>query len=155
MPCRTIDALWDKCRAMLLVVCSLFCCCNADANSASAGAPCTPKCGGNNENRGRNLCWIFLLSCDTSTTVLGRFLCVESVKSFMLPCLQVQRLSWFANWFDSLEEPPTAIIDGPNAAYMDQNHEHGGFTLKQVSPRGCSRRRTVCRASCFPSFVYY
>ncbi|CAM9921051.1 unnamed protein product [Laminaria digitata] len=45
---------------------------------------------------------------------------------------EVQRLSWFANWFDSLEEPPTAIIDGPNAAYMDQNHKHGGFTLMQA-----------------------
>lgn len=48
------------------------------------------------------------------------------------PPTQVQRLSWFANWFDSLEEPPTAIIDGPNAAYMDQNHKHGGFTLMQA-----------------------
>ncbi|CAM9130880.1 unnamed protein product, partial [Hapterophycus canaliculatus] len=46
---------------------------------------------------------------------------------------QVQRLSWFANWFDSLEDPPTAIIDGPNAAYMDQNFKEGGFTLTQAS----------------------
>lgn len=46
--------------------------------------------------------------------------------------LQVQRLSWFANWYDSLEEPPTAIIDGPNAALMNQNYESGGFTLRQV-----------------------
>ncbi|CAM9856181.1 unnamed protein product [Scytosiphon promiscuus] len=45
---------------------------------------------------------------------------------------EVQRLSWFANWFDSLEDPPTAIIDGPNVAYMDQNFKEGGFMLTQV-----------------------
>lgn len=45
---------------------------------------------------------------------------------------QVQRLSWFANWFDSLEDPPTAIIDGPNAGYMGQNFPEGGFSVSQA-----------------------
>lgn len=53
--------------------------------------------------------------------------------------MQVQRLSWFANWFCSLEDPPTAVVDGPNAAYMDQNHKEGGFMLQQASwERGCN-----------------
>lgn len=46
---------------------------------------------------------------------------------------QVQRLSWFASWFSSLEETPTAVIDGPNVAYMGQNHPGGSFRLEQVS----------------------
>ncbi|CBJ30158.1 conserved unknown protein [Ectocarpus siliculosus] len=45
---------------------------------------------------------------------------------------EVQRLSWFANWFCSLEDPPTAIIDGPNVGFMNQNFKEGGFSLTQV-----------------------
>ncbi|CAM9659616.1 unnamed protein product [Ectocarpus sp. 4 AP-2014] len=45
---------------------------------------------------------------------------------------EVQRLSWFANWFCSLEDPPTAIIDGPNVGFMNQNFKEGGFSFTQV-----------------------
>lgn len=62
---------------------------------------------------------------------------------------QVQRLSWFASWFDSLDDPPTAIIDGPNVAYMAQNYEYGGFMLTQA--RGpCNMSPTLSIFLFFP-----
>lgn len=59
-----------------------------------------------------------------------RYCCLLNLRA------QVLRLSLFANWFESLKKPPTAIIDGPNAAYMDQNHRNGGFTIMQARPGG-------------------
>ncbi|CAM9942181.1 unnamed protein product, partial [Ectocarpus fasciculatus] len=46
---------------------------------------------------------------------------------------EVQRVGWFANWFSSVKDPPTAIIDGPNVGFMNQNFEGGGFSLTQAS----------------------
>lgn len=51
----------------------------------------------------------------------------------LLVTRQAQRLGWFSSWLSSLSEKPTAVIDGPNVAYVDQNHETGGFRLQQVT----------------------
>ncbi|CAM9606373.1 unnamed protein product, partial [Discosporangium mesarthrocarpum] len=45
---------------------------------------------------------------------------------------QVQELCKFVEWFTSLEEPPTAVIDGPNIGYSNQNCSGGKFSYSQV-----------------------